>query len=248
MVTNVSADRGTVSVENGVAVNYLPEPDYSGEVVVRVTVSDGELTAASNLIINVVAVNDAPVGRDDYYVVSEGSVDNVLDILANDTDIDGDTLTILSADAAFGVVSIEGNQVSYFPQPGTTGLDLVSYTILDEAGFSVSALASVDVVPAEGNSHTLEWVNPTLRLDGEPIEDGRIMSYAVELRNVETEELEILELDRAQTEQRSGGDETLISYEVDGLNSGFYEFSIQVVDDLGQLSIPSKTSAIRVGG
>src|SRR5699024_10458598 len=100
------------------------------------TVTEGEIEFA----------NQAPQAADDQYTVEADSVDNAFDVLANDTDADGDPLTIIGVSApANGQAAISGDQVLYTPNAGFTGTDSFSYTIEDGFGGEASATVTVTV-------------------------------------------------------------------------------------------------------
>jgi outer membrane protein OmpA-like peptidoglycan-associated protein len=99
------------------------------------TVSEGE----------VVFDNQAPETADDQFTVEADSADNVLDVLANDSDADGDVLTIVSVGApSSGQASTDGERIVYTPASDFSGSDSFSYTVED--GFGGSATATVTVV------------------------------------------------------------------------------------------------------
>jgi outer membrane protein OmpA-like peptidoglycan-associated protein len=90
--------------------------------------------------------NQAPQATDDQFSVEVDSIDNALDVLANDSDADGDTLTIVSvSEPANGQISISGDQLLYTPDAGFTGSDSFSYTIDDGFGGQASANVTVTV-------------------------------------------------------------------------------------------------------
>ena len=99
--------------------------------------------------------NTPPVAADDAATVDEDSVDNAIDVLANDTDADGDPLTITAVtDPANGSATIDDNgtpgdpsddKVSYTPDPGFSGSDSFDYTISTPLADSDTATVNVTV-------------------------------------------------------------------------------------------------------
>jgi predicted outer membrane repeat protein len=88
--------------------------------------------------------NDPPVASDD--TISTPSNTSVLiDVLANDTDPDGDVLTITSVSGGIGVATISGDEVDYSPAENWHGIDSFTYTIEDTAGNQASAAVTVTV-------------------------------------------------------------------------------------------------------
>ena len=76
-------------------------------------------------------VNDAPVGVDDTAETNEGTPINI-DVLANDTDVDSATLTVIEATAANGTVVIETDgTITYTPNANFNGSDTILYTVAD---------------------------------------------------------------------------------------------------------------------
>ncbi len=93
---------------------------------------------------DVVFDNQPPVANDNQFTVEVDSVDNVLDVLSNDTDPDDDTLSIIDVtQPSNGQAEISGDVILYTPSAGFTGTDNFSYTIDD--GFGGQASASVTV-------------------------------------------------------------------------------------------------------
>jgi len=98
----------------------------------------------------VTPTNDSPVAGDDAAVVpADGSVS--IDLLANDSDIDGDPLQITAVgDPPDGAATIDpgGNSVTYTPDPGAPASDSFLYTLEDSAGGSDVGLVTITIVPA----------------------------------------------------------------------------------------------------
>ncbi|WP_428261092.1 5'-nucleotidase C-terminal domain-containing protein [Haliangium sp.] len=94
-------------------------------------------------------INQPPQAEADF-VDSFVDMTVTVDVLANDTDPDGDTITLVGLDSAlFGTTSLDGDQVTYQPSAGFTGTDVFSYRIEDGNGGSARALVLVVVSPGE---------------------------------------------------------------------------------------------------
>jgi len=91
-------------------------------------------------------LNRAPVAVNDAFTVTGNSANNALDVLANDSDPDGDPLTIVGVSmAAHGTAMIAGSRISYTPIVGYTGTDTFTYTIADPKGLTSSAMVTITV-------------------------------------------------------------------------------------------------------
>lgn len=94
--------------------------------------------------------NTAPVANDDAYPVAEDSVNNILNILTNDSDAENDPLTIDSIDTAgtIGTVVNNGGDVSYTPPANFNGVTTFTYIASDgNGGLSNSATVTITVTP-----------------------------------------------------------------------------------------------------
>ena len=91
--------------------------------------------------------NADPVAVDDFVeTVFNSSV--VVDVLANDSDPDGDPLTIDSVDdPGNGTTVTDGHHVTYTPDPGFSGDDTFIYRVMDGAGGVDEASVVVTVHP-----------------------------------------------------------------------------------------------------
>ena len=138
---------GTAIIEAG-QIRYTPDAGFNGADSVVYTVSDGNgWTDTATVSLTVDPVNDAPAAADDAASVAEdGSV--LVDVLANDTDADGDSLTLVSVGTvANGTAIIEAGQIRYTPDAGFNGADSVVYTVSDGNGGTDTATVSLTVDP-----------------------------------------------------------------------------------------------------
>lgn len=93
-------------------------------------------------------LNNAPVANDDSAETTAGTP-VLIDVLANDSDPDGDNIAIpLTPNAPNGSVEIVDDKLLYTPNPGFEGVDTFSYLIGDTLGLSDSATVTVTVHPA----------------------------------------------------------------------------------------------------
>ncbi|MEL7087662.1 MAG: tandem-95 repeat protein, partial [Planctomycetota bacterium] len=147
-VTGASdGSNGTTVVNGNGTVTYTPNAEFSGQDTFTYTVDDGKGgTDTATVTVTVNSVNDAPVAGDD---AASTSVDTpvVIDVLANDSDVEGDTLTITNLGTSpNGVLSDNGNgTLTYTPNTGFSGQDTLTYTIDDGNGGSDTASITVDV-------------------------------------------------------------------------------------------------------
>ncbi|SLN09796.1 Bifunctional hemolysin/adenylate cyclase precursor [Roseovarius gaetbuli] len=91
--------------------------------------------------------NNAPVTGDDTATTDEDtSVD--IPVLANDSDPDGDLLTVTDATAPNGTVVINpDNTLTYTPNPDYNGPDEITYTVDDGNGGTATGTVAVTVTP-----------------------------------------------------------------------------------------------------
>ena len=91
-------------------------------------------------------LNRGPNAVGDSFTVNGSSVANALDVLANDSDPDGDPITIVAVGVpAHGTAAISGSKVSYLPAAGYVGPDSFTYTIADPKGLTSTATVSITV-------------------------------------------------------------------------------------------------------
>ena len=147
-VTAVLATNGTTTVLPNQTIDYNPTLNFNGVDTISYTVNDDLGGSSSTTVsLTIVAQNDAPVAVDDTSSTDEDTL-VAINVLANDSDIDGDTLSIDAAQANSGTVTVNAdNSLSYTPISNFNGADTISYTLIDVGGLTVSASVAVTVNP-----------------------------------------------------------------------------------------------------
>uniref|UniRef100_UPI0032B2BEDE Ig-like domain-containing protein n=1 Tax=uncultured Mycolicibacterium sp. TaxID=2320817 RepID=UPI0032B2BEDE len=137
--------RGTLTLNSDGSFTYTPNTGYHGADVFTYTANDGVANSTTAVVtITVTTVNDAPSAVNDAYTTSEESAVNG-NVLANDTDADGNTLTATLADGpSHGALTLNSDGTfTYTPTANYNGTDSFTYTATD--GTATSNVASVAI-------------------------------------------------------------------------------------------------------
>jgi hypothetical protein len=129
-ITAVGGATNGSTTTDGSTVTYTPGAAFSGSDSFTYTISDGHGGVATALV---TLANAAPVAAIDN--VTAGSAAVTVAVLANDTDADGDTLSLTSVtQGANGTTAIEGTGVVYTPGANFQGDDTFTYNVSDGHG------------------------------------------------------------------------------------------------------------------
>ncbi|MGR3633685.1 MAG: Hint domain-containing protein [Limimaricola soesokkakensis] len=100
--------------------------------------------------------NHAPDAQNDSASTSQGMAVTI-DVLANDSDPDGDPLRVTGARASRGEVVIQDDgSLHYTPEPGFTGDVVIEYTITDDRGGTDTAEVALNVSCPKGPDGIVE--------------------------------------------------------------------------------------------
>ena len=150
---------GTVVIVGGTQLTYTPATSYSGADSFTYTISDGQGGTDTATVSVTVTANTVPVAANDS-ISTPLNTALTFDPLANDSDGDGDQLTITAkTDGAHGTVAIvnAGAKLTYTPTTGYSGADSFTYTISD--GFGGSATGTVSATVTAGSTSVYSIAN-----------------------------------------------------------------------------------------
>ena len=149
-----SAVNGTVSFNSQTnTVTFTPTTGYAGSASFSYAIADGQggtATATVSLTVNA-APNQPPVANNDAgYSATQNTALTIAasTLIANDTDPNGDPLTVTGvSDAVNGTVSFNAqtNVVTFTPTTGYTGAASFRYAISDGRGGIATAMANLTV-------------------------------------------------------------------------------------------------------
>jgi len=162
---------GTVTIGSDGQLLYTPNANFNGVETLNYTISDGNGgTDTATVTITVTGVNDAPDAVDNSYTTDEDTplTINANGVLGNDTDPEGDTLTVTAfTQPAHGTVTIDTDgKLQYTPNPKFNGVDTLNYTISDGNGGTDTATVTItvtgvnDAPDAVDNTYTTDEDTP----------------------------------------------------------------------------------------
>jgi VCBS repeat-containing protein len=145
-ISSASVNFGVVDIDSNIQqLIYTPPISFIGIATINYGVSDGNGgTSFANVSVNVIE-NQAPVTQNDSASTDDRTA-IIIAPLANDSDGNDDTLTLISADAQQGNVTIgTDNTLTYSPKAGFDGNDIITYTIDDGKGGQATGQITVTI-------------------------------------------------------------------------------------------------------
>ncbi|MGW0162691.1 Ig-like domain-containing protein [Mycobacterium sp. NPDC003323] len=145
-------DHGTVTVAADGSFVYTPDADYHGVDGFTYTVSDGlGASSTARVTVAVASVPDAPVANPDTVTTDGATVMIEADqLLANDTDGDGDGLTAIIVDHPLNGDLIDNGDgtFTYIPDADHSGSDSFTYIASDGGQVSPTTVVTITVAAA----------------------------------------------------------------------------------------------------
>ncbi|WP_318454451.1 retention module-containing protein [Photobacterium leiognathi] len=224
-------EHGHITITADGTITFIPEPNFNGEVNVDYTVTDGTSEEHGHSTVIVTPVNDAPVANPDSFTTNEDTSITV-DLIKNDSDVDGDKLTIkeINGTSLTGgeqtvvvdngkIVIADDGSMTFIPSDNYHGDVTVPYTITDGDKTATSTV-TIHVTPVNDA--------PVANPDGFVTDEDT--SITVDLtkndHDVDGDKLTIKEINGTSL---TGGEQTVV------VDNG----KIVIADDGGMTFIPS---------
>ena len=207
---------------------YTPEKNFNGADSFTFKVNDGVFDSnAAFVSITITPENDPPVAKDDYVEIKEDSNMVSINVLDNDTDIDGDQLTLLgAAEGSSGsiVISSDNKTIIYTPNKNFSGSDTFTYTVSDSKGGKDTGTVRVKVI----------GVNDLPSIRSKPdvslIRVGSKFSYDVNARDADTDQTLTYSLVKKPDGMTIDPATGLIVWEPKESQVGIYDVEVKVED------------------
>ena len=141
---------------------YTPAANYFGSDSFTYTIRDafGAVSAPATVDLTIFNVNDVPLAANDSKTVNEDSVDNIIDVMLNDSvgpaneiPVDSISLVSVGTPSQGGTASIDvvNQVVKYTPAPNFFGTETFTYTIQDTGGLTAMATVTMSVTDVNDN-------------------------------------------------------------------------------------------------
>jgi hypothetical protein len=260
----IPIDPDSIAASAGSAVIYfVPAANFNGTVSFQYLAIDEESLTSNTpatVSITVDPVDDAPVAVADSATVDQDSGANAIDVLANDTDLDGGAKSIAAVtQGAHGSVTIADSGVTYRPDAGYFGADSFSYTL---DGGSVATVAvtvnqvvavnSIPVVDHNTGSTVIEGGGDTIMAAELAYVDAEhaaaALTYTITMAGVHgTLFRDGVALGLGGTFTQADIDNGLISYSHDGGEAASDSFGFSISNGAGG-DVPGQSFTFTVSG
>ena len=186
--TLILAADGSYTYTPGAAAQGLDTGEIGQDVFIY-TASDGTASDTANLTVNVAGLNDAPVAVDDTNTTDENTAVSG-NVLTNDTDVDGETLTVANPATyigAYGTLVLAANgSYTYTPSgaaalldQGETADDVFNYVVSD----GTAADAGILTITVTGLSGAPDAVDDTATTTEDAPVSGNVLTNDTDVEN-----------------------------------------------------------------
>lgn len=229
---------------SGTAPNltYSPESNFNGSDSFSFKVNDGKADSeVATVSITVAPVNDLPKANDDSVEAQEDAPIATVNVLANDTDADGDELMVINAaQGANGSVTIgTDSTLAYTPDKNFSGTDTFTYTLSDGKGATDTANVNVTIVP----------VNDAPSITSRPSKTTRVWAsytYDVEAEDPDPEDSLVYSLTKKAEGMTIDEDTGLIEWRPTSAQAGTFDITVKVADSYKIRAVDTQSFALTV--
>jgi len=231
--TPISAPQhGEVTIYENGTIDYTPDINYFGNDTIEYQVCDNgipSLCGSAKLIISIRPINDAPDVNGEEKTILEDNEIIGFNLLENDSDIDGDTLTLQTytvSTASHGKLTLhEDGTMDYIPNENFYGTDAFEYSVCDNSKSPLCETALCEIIVQPVND------KPQANTDNVFVEPGG-NSIVIDVQKNDID----IEDDKLIT--------SIVSYSRYGEVSLINEDSILFVSDIGYQGIDTITYAV----
>jgi hypothetical protein len=149
---------------------YTPPANFNGTATAVYQITDDSNEDAKSdtatVTVDVTSIEDLPVAVDDAITVDVNSATTPIAVLANDSDDDGDSISIASVqglDPTKGTAEVNGSNIDFTPATDFYGTVTFTYTISANGSFDTASVV-VTVIP-EGGQPSNSLVNDVATLN-----------------------------------------------------------------------------------
>ena len=161
VLSNTDPLTGQVTFSANGNFTYTPDANFSGTDSFTYTITDDSATDTATVTVTVNGINDTPDANDDSFstTVNDAITFALSDLLANDSDVDGDSLSLDTLNQPTNGVIIDNQDGTYTYQPDAdySGTDSFTYIITDgietaqaEVSITISTVPTGGTLPTEG--------------------------------------------------------------------------------------------------
>ena len=175
-IVNGPTSGATASVANGDSISYTPPANFNGNDTIIYSICDDgtpSLCDTDTVFIFVInsSMNSPPIAENDSMSASDTTI-LVIDVLNNDFDPDGDSLTVTILNGptgGTGTVTGKGS-IIYIPDSGVCGLDSITYIVCDPSEACDTAMVYIIVSPADSDGDGIpDFIEGTVDIDSDSL-------------------------------------------------------------------------------
>ncbi|WP_448548956.1 Ig-like domain-containing protein [Thalassotalea fusca] len=144
LISIQASENSTHVVEEDGSVTYKPNDGFAGNETLTYTVADEHGgVAQGSIVVNVVNLLPQVINDESFTL---RNTTKIIDAMANDSDVVGDEISIVSVSApSNGVAAIKNNTIEYTPNNDFLGTEIFNYTVEDVYGGTSTGIIQINV-------------------------------------------------------------------------------------------------------